>query len=232
MTPQRSINAPLLVLSRWYLQSHIGTKKVLGCLLSQTQAARPCRIHQLWTQEQEDDLTATFDAKGLSATSGVPNGRDWDQAVLGVQVELDVEAMRQILGDGVDAIVITPALFSSGWQVNPSFCQPTTTKVRADRTEFLARQFGGVFAKGIIEGWLGWKCPFLDLDLVDGKDKNDTLIPSGRRDDHPFDLDPRNDDWGTVAGQAAGPLSPMEVLGPTRPRIPREMCLAAPNHHR
>ncbi|KAI0379115.1 hypothetical protein F5Y04DRAFT_290573 [Hypomontagnella monticulosa] len=138
------------------------------------------------------------------------------------------ERMRQALGDDVDAIVVTPALFSSGWQVNPSFCRMPTTKVRADRTEFLARQFGGVFAKGIIEGWLGWKCPFLDLNLVDGKDKNNTLYPgpalpssqqkaaakalrvkihsalmgrlANQHHDHSFDFDPQNDDWEIMVG--------------------------------
>lgn len=139
------------------------------------------------------------------------------------------ELMRQALGDDVDAIVITPALFSSGWQVNPSFCRPLATKARAGRTEFFARQFGGVFAKGIVEGFLDWKCPFLDLGRIDERDKNETLYPgpalpsyqqklasealrvkihsalagrlSTRHSDHSFDFECRNDEWEVMIGQ-------------------------------
>ncbi|KAI0847618.1 hypothetical protein F5Y00DRAFT_270980 [Daldinia vernicosa] len=79
------------------------------------------------------------------------------------------DRMREALGEHVDAIVISPALFSAGWLVNPSFCRPPARKMRADRTEFLARQFGAIFAKDVVESFLSWSCPFIDWDQFGGK---------------------------------------------------------------
>ncbi|KAI1466588.1 uncharacterized protein F4812DRAFT_465817 [Daldinia caldariorum] len=84
--------------------------------------------------------------------------------------------MREILGEQIEAIVITPALFSAGWLVNPSFCRPPTRKLRADSTEFLARQFGATFAKDLVDHFLSWSCPFIDWDQL-GKVEKDGLYP-------------------------------------------------------
>ncbi|KAI0119465.1 hypothetical protein F4814DRAFT_458707 [Daldinia grandis] len=137
------------------------------------------------------------------------------------------EQMREILGEHVDAVVITPALFSAGWLVNPSFCRPPARKMRADRTEFLARQFGAIFAKDIVESFLSWSCPFIDWDQL-GREKKDGRFPgpvklsqqqqdavvafkvgahntlagrlsSGHRD-HSFNFEAYNDDWQKLVG--------------------------------
>ncbi|KAI1630897.1 hypothetical protein F4809DRAFT_646932 [Biscogniauxia mediterranea] len=75
--------------------------------------------------------------------------------------------IRGVIGDGVDVTFITPALFSAGWQINPSFCSAETKGVRADRTHFLAKQFGGIFAKNIVGKFMGWECPMLDGTQLD-----------------------------------------------------------------
>ncbi|KAI1801738.1 hypothetical protein F4811DRAFT_563750 [Daldinia bambusicola] len=92
------------------------------------------------------------------------------------RVRVTSEKMREVLGEQVEVIVITPALFSAGWLVNPSFCRSPTRKLRADRTEFLARQFGAIFAKDLVDHFLSWSCPFIDWDQLDGKEK-DGLYP-------------------------------------------------------
>ncbi|GAP88051.1 putative serologically defined colon cancer antigen 1 protein [Rosellinia necatrix] len=72
---------------------------------------------------------------------------------------------RRDLGDGINdvqAVVVTPSLFSAGWQTNVSFGRLSSTEVRGNRFEFLARQLGGVFAKDLVRSFLGWECPILD----------------------------------------------------------------------
>ncbi|KAI1748662.1 hypothetical protein F4782DRAFT_348450 [Xylaria castorea] len=78
--------------------------------------------------------------------------------------------LRHELGDSVNhvkATVVTPSLFSAGWQINPSFGGQASTEVRGDRHEFLARQFGGLFAQDLSKNFVGWKCPALDAAKVD-----------------------------------------------------------------
>ncbi|KAI0467378.1 hypothetical protein F4859DRAFT_506757 [Xylaria cf. heliscus] len=78
--------------------------------------------------------------------------------------------LRHDLGDDinhVEATVITPSLFSAGWQINASFGGQTSTEVRGDRYEFLARQFGGLFAQDLSRSFVGWNCPALDGAKVD-----------------------------------------------------------------
>ncbi|KAI0838262.1 hypothetical protein F5Y06DRAFT_303941 [Hypoxylon sp. FL0890] len=135
--------------------------------------------------------------------------------------------MRHILHDSIDATVITPALFSAGWQVNPFFCRKPAGKVVADRTELLAKQFGGVFALAHVKQFLGWKCPLLDFDRANEKERgigfpgpvmpteeqkqtHDALkiklhaalagrLSSGHGD-HSFAFGDENDDWETMVG--------------------------------
>ncbi|KAI5867810.1 hypothetical protein GGS23DRAFT_550093 [Durotheca rogersii] len=138
--------------------------------------------------------------------------------------------IRHTIGNDVDVIMITPSQFSEGWQVNPAFCRSPVDNVRASRTEFLAKQFGGVFAKDIVERFLGWSCPFLDQDRVDEKVKEDRFLgpikPSeeqkqaadalkvklhsalaGRlslgHGDHGFNFDSERDDWTKLIGPRA-----------------------------
>ncbi|KAI1742048.1 hypothetical protein F4680DRAFT_464304 [Xylaria scruposa] len=79
----------------------------------------------------------------------------------------NLKDLRDELGDSinhVEATVVTPSLFSAGWQINPSFGRQACT---GSRQEFLARQFGGLFAHDISKGFVGWKCPALDEAKVD-----------------------------------------------------------------
>ncbi|KAI1654693.1 hypothetical protein F4813DRAFT_398838 [Daldinia decipiens] len=143
------------------------------------------------------------------------------------KLQVTSERMREVLGKHVDAIVITPALFSAGWLVNPSFCQPPARRMRADRTEFLARQFGAIFAKDVVESFLSWSCPFIDWDQLD-KEKKDGRFPgpakpsqqqqdaivafkvkihntlasrlSAGHGDHSFSFEADNDDWQKLVG--------------------------------
>ncbi|KAI1488559.1 hypothetical protein F5X96DRAFT_644922 [Biscogniauxia mediterranea] len=75
--------------------------------------------------------------------------------------------IRCVIGNDVDVTFITPALFSAGWQINPSFCSAEAKGVRADRTHFLAKQFGGIFANNIVGKFMGWECPMLDGTQLD-----------------------------------------------------------------
>ncbi|KAF3064825.1 hypothetical protein GL218_02375 [Daldinia childiae] len=136
------------------------------------------------------------------------------------------EQMREALGEHADVVVITPALFSAGWLVNPTFCQPPARKMRADRTEFLARQFGAIFAKDVVESFLSWSCPFIDWDQLDKKkdgrfpgpakpsqQQQDAIVAfkvhihntlagrlsAGHRD-HSFNFEADNDDWQKLVG--------------------------------
>ncbi|KAI0097020.1 hypothetical protein GGR51DRAFT_487887 [Nemania sp. FL0031] len=75
--------------------------------------------------------------------------------------------LHQELGDSinnVEAIVITPSLFSAGWQINASFGRRDSNAVRGSRAEFLARQIGGIFAQDLVKSFLGWDCPVIDED--------------------------------------------------------------------
>ncbi|KAI0544294.1 hypothetical protein F4679DRAFT_589657 [Xylaria curta] len=78
--------------------------------------------------------------------------------------------LRDELGDSinhVEATIVTPSLFSAGWQINPSFGRQACTEMRGSRHEFLARQFGGIFAQDLSKSFVGWKCPALDEAKVD-----------------------------------------------------------------
>ncbi|KAJ8124752.1 hypothetical protein O1611_g8888 [Lasiodiplodia mahajangana] len=89
------------------------------------------------------------------------------------------------LGDGInntEAIVITPSLFSAGWQINASFGCLDLTAARVSRTEFLARQFGGIFAQDLVKSFLGWNCPVIDETKVNQSIKRERfpgpVVPS------------------------------------------------------
>ncbi|KAI1104562.1 hypothetical protein F4804DRAFT_341762 [Jackrogersella minutella] len=143
----------------------------------------------------------------------------------GGSTHLKSDSLRRVLGEDIQVTVITPALFSAGWQVNPSFCRPTAGSLRADRTEFLAKQFGGVFAKEHVGRFLESTCPFVDYDQLSEGDKvwlgppmlsasqkqlqgdlkvkiHSTLAGrfSGRHGDHSFDFEVENDDWEKLVG--------------------------------
>ncbi|KAI1146578.1 hypothetical protein F4825DRAFT_472422 [Nemania diffusa] len=84
--------------------------------------------------------------------------------------------LRCELGDSienVEATIITPSLFSAGWQVNASFGRLDSTVVRGKRVEFLARQFGGIFAPDLVRSFLGWKCPAIDEAKVEAMAKRE-----------------------------------------------------------
>ncbi|KAI1501869.1 hypothetical protein F5X99DRAFT_188128 [Biscogniauxia marginata] len=140
-----------------------------------------------------------------------------------VEFRLTSGELRHVLGDSIDVIVITPALFSAGWQINPSFCSSEVKDVRVDRTDFLARQFGGIFTKDLVEQFISWKCPILDgIQVNEGvrtrerypgpvmpTDQQQSLIDTlkikinsyllGRCSlhhyDHSFHFDKESDDW-------------------------------------
>ena len=90
------------------------------------------------------------------------------------QIDIDhrytMKDLRQDLGDDInhiDTTVVTPALFSAGWQVNTSFGRRNSTKVYGNRVDFLARQFGGLFARQLVPMFLGWQCPAIDEAKLD-----------------------------------------------------------------
>ncbi|RWA04078.1 hypothetical protein EKO27_g11026 [Xylaria grammica] len=143
---------------------------------------------------------------------------------------------RQDLGDHInhiDAIVVTPSLFSAGWQVNTSFGRAKSTGVHGSRDDFLARQFGGLFAQNLTRNFLGWKCPALDEDKVDPQVKKERfpgpVCPSGdvkslisqlqiriqsclvgglsaHHMDHSFSFDKDKDEWEILIGYRERPL--------------------------
>ncbi|KAI3320829.1 hypothetical protein HD806DRAFT_218797 [Xylariaceae sp. AK1471] len=145
--------------------------------------------------------------------------------------------LRSTLGDDinhVETIVVTPSLFSAGWQMNTAFGRPPSASVRANRAEFLARQFGGLFAKDLVENFLGWECPVLDVDKVDPSirigerfpgpawpsDEVKALISklqvqihsyligqlSAYNMNHSFSFDNANDEWSALIAQREKPL--------------------------
>lgn len=94
--------------------------------------------------------------------------------------------------DDCSAMVITPALFSAGWQVNPSFCRNAPFYPRVDREHFLAKQFGAIFASSIVDRVTGWNCPMLDLSRVDPTRKDNVRYP-GPAKAYPEGAGPRGD---------------------------------------
>lgn len=135
--------------------------------------------------------------------------------------------IRRAIGNNIDATMITPALFSAGWQINPSFCRHPSGRIRAERMEFFARQCGGVFANDIVPSFEQWACPLLDVDQVDEGAQSDSFpgpaMPSeeqrkkneamkvklhsalaGRLSsghwDHSFNFDDKSDHWVTLIG--------------------------------
>ncbi|KAI1091989.1 hypothetical protein F5B19DRAFT_242417 [Rostrohypoxylon terebratum] len=85
---------------------------------------------------------------------------------------LKSETISHAIGDMVEAIMVTPALFSAGWQVNPSFTR-SPVQVRADRGEFLAKQFGGVFTKFHVGHFVGPTCPFFNGNGMNAEEVKD-----------------------------------------------------------
>ncbi|KAI1080199.1 hypothetical protein F5B20DRAFT_589618 [Whalleya microplaca] len=135
--------------------------------------------------------------------------------------------VRNLIGNDVDTIVITPSLFSAGWQVNPSLCRSPVSPVNVDRTTFLAKQFGGIFAKDLVESFLSWKCPLLNVDLVEHEEVQERFPGPAKpsiqqkesiealqvyihsalaarlslgHGDHSFWFDTKRDDWERLVG--------------------------------
>ncbi|RYP28446.1 hypothetical protein DL766_005877 [Monosporascus sp. MC13-8B] len=120
-------------------------------------------------------------------------------------------------------MVITPALFSAGWQVNPCFCSDSTVPTRTGFLTFLAKQFGAIFASHILTKVTGRDCPMLDVSKLDHRHgfedgtltfrrraEEDTLADKVHKalaarlmlghSDHSFSFDAANDDWDKLIG--------------------------------
>ncbi|RYP46377.1 hypothetical protein DL768_007394 [Monosporascus sp. mg162] len=120
-------------------------------------------------------------------------------------------------------MVITPALFSAGWQVNPCFCSDSTVPTRAGFLTFLAKQFGAIFASRILTKVVDIDCPMLDVSKLDRRQlfEDGTLTFRRRAEedilsdkvhkalaarlmlghsDHSFSFDAANDDWEKLIG--------------------------------
>ncbi|RYP62750.1 hypothetical protein DL771_009595 [Monosporascus sp. 5C6A] len=120
-------------------------------------------------------------------------------------------------------MVITPALFSAGWQVNPCFCSDSTVPTRAGFLTFLAKQFGAIFASHILTRVIGRGCPMLDVSELDHRQlfedgtlkfrrhaEEDILSDKVHKalaarlmlghSDHSFSFDAANDDWELLIG--------------------------------
>ncbi|KAI2469737.1 hypothetical protein F4781DRAFT_442474 [Annulohypoxylon bovei var. microspora] len=135
-------------------------------------------------------------------------------------------AIRRVIGEDIEVVLITPAIFSAGWQVNPSFIR-SPANVHADRTDFLARQFGGVFTEPLMRHFVGPTCPFFDGDgmsmtYAENKlcnpfqqsDEQRKMLAvlkvtihkalAGRlsvgHGDHSFDFEVEHDDWEKLVG--------------------------------
>ncbi|KAI0019709.1 hypothetical protein F4780DRAFT_745400 [Xylariomycetidae sp. FL0641] len=125
-------------------------------------------------------------------------------------------------GEKARALLITPALFSAGWQMNLLFNHPFAGGALADRNTFLMRQLGGLFAVDATYAVFGWQSPVLDLSGVSPEEQTGdcpgpailTLqqegfhhrienkveaILAGRcnsnHNDHSFSFDVADDDW-------------------------------------
>ncbi|KAI0399502.1 hypothetical protein F4802DRAFT_34835 [Xylaria palmicola] len=146
-------------------------------------------------------------------------------------------ALRGELGDDinhVEAMVVTPSLFSAGWHINPSFGGTESPRqVRGGRADFLARQFGGLFAQDLSKSFLGWSCPVLDEAKVDPRTRAKERFPgpvlpsdevkalasqlqikiqscllgglSTNHMDHSFSFDKSEDEWETLIGDRGSP---------------------------
>lgn len=138
---------------------------------------------------------------------------------------LKSETISHAIGGSVEAIMITPALFSAGWQVNPSLTR-SPVQVRADRGEFLAKQFGGVFTKFHVGHFVGPNCPFFNGDGMDTREVKDKFSNPFLSDeqkklladlkvtlhnslasrlsvgygDHSFNFEAERDDWEKLIG--------------------------------
>ncbi|KAI0540339.1 hypothetical protein GGR58DRAFT_141843 [Xylaria digitata] len=139
---------------------------------------------------------------------------------------------RSDLGDDInhiEATVLTPSLFSAGWQVNTSFGRSGSAEVRGNWADFLARQFGGLFAQNLVRDFLGWKCPILDESKVDDSQVKRERFPgpacpsgevktliselkikiqsylvgglSAYPMDHSFSFDKSKDEWEVLVGR-------------------------------
>ncbi|RYP66837.1 hypothetical protein DL770_008718 [Monosporascus sp. CRB-9-2] len=120
-------------------------------------------------------------------------------------------------------MIITPALFSAGWQVNPYFCSDSTVPTRAGFLTFLAKQFGAIFASHILTKVIGIDCPMLDVSKLDHRQRfEDGTLKFRRRaeedilsdkvhkalaarlmlghSDHSFSFDAANDGWEKLIG--------------------------------
>ncbi|KAI0975513.1 hypothetical protein F4678DRAFT_272967 [Xylaria arbuscula] len=91
-----------------------------------------------------------------------------------------MKELRNDIGDDInhiEATVVTPSLFSAGWLMNTSFGRPNPTVMCGNRVEFLARQFGGLFAQDLVKSFLGWNCPALDETKIDPQVKMKERFP-------------------------------------------------------
>lgn len=140
---------------------------------------------------------------------------------------ITTEKLRQLLGPDADVILITPAMFSAGWTINPFLCRSPVGHVRGDDLDFLARQVGGAFALKISTHFLGWKCPLLDYERLSPADRVGIYpgpeIPTKKQHehfkalkqkiqsvligglspihgDHSFYFNSENDDWEQLVG--------------------------------
>jgi len=144
---------------------------------------------------------------------------------------LALRELRDSLGEAlneIEVIVITPALFSAGWQISVSFGHAPPASTRGKINELLARQFGGLFAKIHVQNFLGWNCPALDEAKVDPAIRNGEMFPgpalpsrelkqlitllqtkiqshlmghlSVHPLDHSFSFSKDNDEWAAIMG--------------------------------
>ncbi|KAI0509573.1 hypothetical protein F5B22DRAFT_316531 [Xylaria bambusicola] len=89
---------------------------------------------------------------------------------LDVDHRYTMKEFREDLGNDInhiDVTVVTPSLFSAGWRINTSLGRPNSAEARGTRVEFLARQFGGLFAGDLVPKFLGWQCPAIDGTKID-----------------------------------------------------------------
>ncbi|KAK5636995.1 hypothetical protein RRF57_012707 [Xylaria bambusicola] len=100
--------------------------------------------------------------------------------LLDVDHRYTMKEFREDLGDEIthiDVTVVTPSLFSAGWQINTSLGRLNSTEVCGSRVEFLARQFGGLFAGDLVRNFLGWQCPVIDETKLDPQIKSRERFP-------------------------------------------------------